>query len=551
MSLLCILIVATLAFGASVVGEREARKATSEGLAGLASTLADRLHRGIGQRASIIEVLAKIDSLKPTWMHDPEAARRVLQQSLVLVPNGSSLRFAGTDGVVRAAAGTGLEGEGVAAQKWFRHGLSGSAVEQAEALNYPLSGLDANGLPFPIVDIAAPVRDAEGNSVGVLSLSLTWIWAASLRQETLSRSSQWKTKELWILASDGRVIVGPDVGARPYSRAMLAEMIGSMQGSFSDRRGRAAILTGYAAFNLDPTLGWIVVARQPEAIAFLPARKVVWTILILGALTAALGLVASLVIAGRISHPITRLAHAADLIERHSIEMLPREHGSLEVVRLSSALRALIVRLGSAEERTAAAETHAADVASRFTHDMARLRNLADTDVLTQLPNRRRFLDIVGESMEMFRASGRPFGILMIDVDRFKSVNDRFGHSAGDRAIQWVGAKIAACVRPTDIAARFGGEEFIVLVPDVTQETAEALGERIRLAIAMEPMQTPSLSLPLTASIGVAMVEDSDSDVEALIARADLALYAAKAQGRNAVVTAASALVSVPERRVA
>ena len=237
MSLLCFLIVATLALGASVVGEREARKATSEGLAGLASTLADRLHRGIGQRASVVEVLAKIDSLKPIWMHDPEAARRVLQQSLVLVPNGSSLRFAGTDGVVRAAAGTGREGERVADQKWFQHGLSGIAVEQAEALTYSLSGLDPSGTPFSIVDIAAPVRDDKGNSAGVLSLSLNWIWAAGLRQETLSRSSQWKTKELWILSADGRVIVGPDVGSRPYSSDTLAEMT-SVEARFVQRPNR-------------------------------------------------------------------------------------------------------------------------------------------------------------------------------------------------------------------------------------------------------------------------------------------------------------------------
>ena len=141
----------------------------------------------------------------------------------------------------------------------------------------------------------------------MLSLSLNWIWAASLRQETLSRSSQWKTKELWILSADGRVIVGPDVGSRPYSSDKLAEMTESKQGSFSDKTGKAAILTGYSASNLDQTLGWIVVARQPEAIAFLPAHKVVWTILILGALTALVGIVASLLIAVRISRALTAL----------------------------------------------------------------------------------------------------------------------------------------------------------------------------------------------------------------------------------------------------
>ena len=126
----------------------------------------------------------------------------------------------------------------------------------------------------------------------------------------------------------------------------------------------------------------------------------------------------------------------------------------------------------------------------------------------------------------------------MIDVDRFKPVNDRFGHAAGDRAIQWVGAKIAESVRPTDVVARFGGEEFIVLVPKITVQRASELGERIRLAIASDVLHGDGFVLALTASIGVALVDSGDRDVEDLIGRADLALYDAKAQGRNAVVIA-------------
>ena len=104
MSLLSFLIVATLALGALLVGEREARNATSEGLTGLASTLADRLDRSVGQRAGVVEMLARVEALKPVWEGDPEAARRLLQQALATIPNGNWLAFANTKGIVTAAA---------------------------------------------------------------------------------------------------------------------------------------------------------------------------------------------------------------------------------------------------------------------------------------------------------------------------------------------------------------------------------------------------------------------------------------------------------------
>ena len=537
MSLVSFLTVATLAVGASEVGKREALRTTSEGLVGLASTMVDRANRSISQRASMVEMLARVEAVNPVFGGDPAVARRLLQQSFAVISGGRSFRFANAEGVVMAAAGGGQgEGEDVAARSWFQRGLKGTAIESAEEHSYSLSGLAADGAPYAIVEIAAPVRDARGGPVGVLAFSMNWLAIANLRQETLNRSAQAGTKELWILSSDGRVIIGPVVGSRPYSDEVLAEMLASKRGSFSDDSKGDAILTGYAVMTESSSLGWIIAARQSEAIAFLPARRVVTIIVFLGLLTAALGVAASLLIASRLSRPITRLAREADLIERHSIEMLPRERGSLEVVRLSSALRALTLRIGFAEERTAQAELLASDAVTRLSDDIARLRSLADTDVMTQLLNRRRFLDLAAEAMQLFQQQGQPFGILMIDVDRFKSINDRFGHGAGDTAIQWVAEKIAAALRPTDIAARFGGEEFIVLVPDISLDAAEEMAERIRLRIASEPLHEIALNLFVTASIGVAVVEESDQDVEALIGRADLALYSAKAQGRNAVV---------------
>jgi diguanylate cyclase (GGDEF)-like protein len=135
----------------------------------------------------------------------------------------------------------------------------------------------------------------------------------------------------------------------------------------------------------------------------------------------------------------------------------------------------------------------------------------------------------------------------MIDVDHFKSVNDRFGHLAGDEVLRQLAHCIAGEVRGSDVSARYGGEEFVVLLPGTGIAAGFVLAERIRAAVAAEPFELPFVSpLPVTVSIGVAehspTVDERDLKVagEHLLALADVALYEAKAGGRNAVARAAN-----------
>jgi diguanylate cyclase (GGDEF)-like protein len=129
---------------------------------------------------------------------------------------------------------------------------------------------------------------------------------------------------------------------------------------------------------------------------------------------------------------------------------------------------------------------------------------------------------------------GNPCAVLLIDIDHFKSINDSLGHQAGDRCLRAVGHAIAANIRHVDRAGRIGGEEFVILMPDTTSEMARMVGERLRAAIAETDVRYAN-GEPLTASIGVAVAAISDT-VDSLLARADRALYQAKAQGRNRVI---------------
>ena len=158
----------------------------------------------------------------------------------------------------------------------------------------------------------------------------------------------------------------------------------------------------------------------------------------------------------------------------------------------------------------------------------------ATTDALTGLPNRRYFDEYVALLARRRRAEDR-IGVLMIDLDLFKQLNDSYGHAAGDRVLQEVARAIAATVRDQDVPARYGGEEFVVLLKNPSQEVAVEVGERVRRAIGaidLQELGVPSVSV----SIGVAVAETPDRRLDVVIREADEALYRAKRAGRDRVV---------------
>ena len=177
------------------------------------------------------------------------------------------------------------------------------------------------------------------------------------------------------------------------------------------------------------------------------------------------------------------------------------------------------------------------------TVNRARLLRSGFTEVLTGWHNRRYLQVRLNEELARARREGQHVVCLMLDVDRFKAVNDTHGHVAGDAVLQEVANRIEAQVRKSDVAARYGGEEFVVLLPNTNTEAGTTLAERIRAAICAQPIELPDGQMrDVTASIGIAGVtpERGENDLktlaESLIARADVALYRAKAAGRDCVV---------------
>jgi diguanylate cyclase (GGDEF)-like protein len=167
----------------------------------------------------------------------------------------------------------------------------------------------------------------------------------------------------------------------------------------------------------------------------------------------------------------------------------------------------------------------------RVAHD--RIITLLYTDSLTGIANRRIFLESLGGAISFAQRHQTPLSIIMADLDDFKSVNDTFGHNAGDQVLQAFATLLRENSRQEDLAARFGGEEFIMLLPATGAEEAAVLGERLRRQ--WKEMTSPSFDFQVTASFGVAAYQPGDT-VDSFIERADQALYDAKMMGKNQVV---------------
>jgi diguanylate cyclase (GGDEF)-like protein len=159
-----------------------------------------------------------------------------------------------------------------------------------------------------------------------------------------------------------------------------------------------------------------------------------------------------------------------------------------------------------------------------------RLAHLATVDFLTGVGNRRQFDRALAAEAARSRRHAQPLSLVLVDLDHFKRVNDLRGHAAGDEALREVGRTLQACARAADVVARFGGEEFAVILPHTTLEQAQRFAERARGAVA-------ALPLAITASFGAAQL-GAQGDVEGLLAAADQALYRAKAGGRDRVEAA-------------
>jgi len=281
----------------------------------------------------------------------------------------------------------------------------------------------------------------------------------------------------------------------------LAHSVGTLRATLTEARLRGEIFSG----KRDAALFVLGTMAGLGVLLYLLHRRM------LGAPVAELARVAADIRAGNMS---ARAPHRADdeLGQLGSVFNDMAAHLERYTQELESAVQARTAELESAN---------------------VRLKELATTDGLTKLSNRRYFEECALRDLSEARRSGRPVALVLADVDRFKTYNDRFGHAFGDEVLRHVAVVLSREARAMDLVARVGGEEFAVLMPDTGAEAAATAAERLREAIGREAVGPEGERV--TASFGVANTVDSGSELDALLRAADDALYASKRGGRNRV----------------
>ena len=194
-------------------------------------------------------------------------------------------------------------------------------------------------------------------------------------------------------------------------------------------------------------------------------------------------------------------------------------------------------KLVTAELRTAKSGLEVAN--QQIEQAFVREQQLARTDALTGLNNLRYFNELAGHAFEVARRYHQPLSLIMFDIDKFKNVNDNFGHSVGDQVLIQTAQVVSSQLRATDIFGRIGGDEFVIILPGTNAQQAFPMAERIRAEVALRTLETANQPVTVTISMGIAGIAENpnDDNLETLLRQADLALYAAKAAGRNETVT--------------
>jgi diguanylate cyclase (GGDEF)-like protein len=372
--------------------------------------------------------------------------------------------------------------------------------------------------------VAQPVRTPDARFLGVLVATLDF---GGLR-DVLADFAPDGDGSIDLVVADGRRIVGSmaldnlELAVPQTAHARLREAEG---GTIVYDRGDGEMVLGTL---IDvPNLEWAVVTQLPTRQAYREIRRlgrstaliVLGLMIFVGSVAYFLGLF--------IVRPLSRLAEAAAAVASGDLTVDLPVTGGGEVGYLTGVFNRMVGQLRRSREEVAAAN-------GALRRRNQELQHLSMTDSLTGLYNRRYVMNELDKEVQRAERHGRSLAVLMLDVDRFKEYNDTYGHPAGDRALMAIGRVIEDATRDADVPGRFGGEEFIVLMPDCDIGGALDAAERIRTRLTEEAFEGATV----TCSVGAAVLPGHGQTPAALIAAADVALYEAKAAGRDRVIAA-------------
>ncbi|WP_339539002.1 sensor domain-containing diguanylate cyclase [Pseudomonas sp. RA_15y_Pfl2_54] len=517
------------------IATEQMKQASGNALLNTARSAATSLGEQLRERQLEVYMLSRAPHLERGDLDNP-AILKSMQLRTQARTEYAWMGVTDAEGRVHQAVNGLLVGQSVQQRPWFQAGLRGQYTgdpHEAVLLAKLLPGMP-NGEPLRFIDFAAPIHNAEGQVIGVLGAHAHWSWITRIVESAaFSHKNASPDIEALIIDNDGKVL---------YPEALMGQQLATNDSKSSGWSVGNGYLTSMVTVPTPSTtkLSWSIALRQPLETALQPAHLLLYKLLILGVFAAVIFGVVAYYLALYLSRPIEQLARSAKQVQDNQPGAhFPLQHPVREIAQLGQSIEAMTHSLlGKERELQQANATLEATVAQRTADLMqanAELLNLATHDALTGVFNRRRFDEKLTEYSLLFRRTGRPFALLLIDADHFKRINDTHGHAVGDEVLQQLAQLIQTSLRTTDFVARYGGEEFAVLLPEISMpDTPERVAEKIRAAVAEADFATAG---QVTVSVGVGLADPADNSPGNLIKRADQQLYQAKAAGRNQVAS--------------
>ncbi|MGO2356447.1 MAG: diguanylate cyclase [Marinomonas foliarum] len=451
--------------------------------------------------------------------------------------------FADAEGLVLASGNGLLKGTDVSQRPWF---INARAVPFVGDVHHALLlerllPKPKDGVPIRLVDFSAPVLGDNGELKGVVGIHVDWTWVREIISSSLSETSKRKSIDVFIIGKDGDILY-PDSNVKGELQAPKTL---PKSGEFKALvwQDGEEYLTSLVSVDSpeSSSLGWKIVVRQPLSIAMSAVNDVHKLLLFLGGFSTLFCMLLAYWFASTLSRPLERLAHTAKSIQQGNRNATFQDDSKLsEVASLSCSLEkmmsSLLVREQSLMQMNLTLETKVRTRTAELEASNRSLEVIVRQDPLTQSYNRLALDEALLDEYNLAKQSQRPFAVIMADVDYFKKVNDVYGHTVGDTVLKKMAVLFSRLVGSKGMVARFGGEEFTVLLPNFLVEEAEIIAETLRSALEKEEM---SDGLFVSASFGVAIYLADDSHYEQVLNRADAALYDAKEQGRNRVIVSA------------
>jgi diguanylate cyclase (GGDEF)-like protein/PAS domain S-box-containing protein len=635
-----------LGYYAAEMSRQQIEQEQGESFARRAQSLVDVLDRGMFERYREMQILATLDDIRQPSV-SVDRKRTILEKVQQTFDSYAWIGMCDVQG--KGVVGTGhyLEGKDLLKRPWCTQGREKPYVGDVhDALLLSKLLPNPSGEMFYLVDVAAPVHDANGVLQGVLCGHIFWKWA-----EAVLDSKKAAGIDVLLLSRNGLVLAGPEKGRTPLAELAPEtwQAINNSQSKkdflLSEWHNGKRYLVGYArdaGYRDYPGLGWVALIRQEADVAFAPARTLQQRILILGLALGCLFTLIGAVMARRIVQPISRIALAADKVAAGNLNYdAPAVAGDGEVAHLSSAIHTMvnsltweilerknaeaqlvlsatvfannseaivitdaknqIVRVNAAFTRIAGytekevlgknprmfasgkmghdfyqamwAEllekdswrgeiwnkrlngeifpewlilSLVRDEAGRVSHHIAiysditqrkleeeRMQFLASHDMLTRLPNRFLLTDRITQALNIAERNNTQLGVMFMDLDHFKNINDSLGHDVGDELLKQAADRMMQFLRRTDTLARLGGDEFVAVLPEISSENEIAFVAEKMLESFTEKFIVREHQLIISPSIGISIYPNDGVDATELLRNADMAMYRAKEVGRN------------------